>query len=205
MQLWEGGPKFAEFNVGATIDSYGNLTSGTESTSGSVDYYNTANCGGLYPWNNPNKNGRTETWTSSVATGTGDVATTNWGSNWTTPTKDQLTALLDGLTENTGTGTTLGLVWEWMDGSTSQYVSGCTLEGYKISGKAGTVYASNSIFLPKAGYYSYANTVIKAGAAYWSSTDSSESGHSYGLNAGEKAVSSVYSGNGRSIRAILAE
>ena len=205
VQLWEDGPKFAEFNVGATIDSYGSLTSGTEGTSGSVAYYNTANCGGLYPWNNPSKNGRTTTWDSSVTTGTSDVATTKWGSNWKTPSSTQLTSLLDGVTGTDGTGTTLGLVWEWIDGSTSHYVSGCTLEGYKISGKAGTAYASNSIFLPRAGYYSYGKSDIEEGTAYWSSTNGSKSGYSYGMNCGEKKVIEVLSGNGRSVRAIVSE
>ena len=205
VQLWEDGPKFAEFNVGATIDSYGSLTSGTESTSGSVAYYNTANCGGLYPWKNPSKNGRTTTWTSTVTTGTSDVATTKWGNNWKTPTKTQLTKLLDGVTGTDGTGTTLGLVWEWIDGSTSHYVSGCTLAGYKISGAAGTAYASNSIFLPKAGYYSYGYSSIQEGVAYWSATTSSTSGEAYGMNGGEKLVDSFLAGNGRSVRAILNE
>ena len=219
VQLWEDGPKFAEFNVGATIDSYGSLTSGAESTTWGTPnatlqaIYNTANVGGLYPWKTPNKNGRTTTWGSSLTLGSSDVAKSKWGDLWKTPTKNQLIALIDGITGATlATGTTLGLVWEWMDGSTSQYVPGCTLAGFKVSGKAGTAYASNSIFLPAAGYYSYNYTYVgSAGSSgdYWSLTAGSKSNHAYGMNILTSTdlmeVNEFLAKNGRSVRAILAE
>ena len=79
VQLWAGGPKFAEYNVGVT-DS------------------NAESYGGYYNW------GMSEVQTSSnysnyksgtdPLTGTDDTATNLWGSNWRMPTQAELQALL---------------------------------------------------------------------------------------------------------------
>ena len=74
VQLWEDGPKFAEYNVGAT----------------SAKEY-----GGLYCW------GMTKDKDSNAAfnvgkdalSGTDDTATNIWGSNWRMPTKEELDKL----------------------------------------------------------------------------------------------------------------
>ena len=190
VQLWAGGPKFAEFNVGATISSYGSLSSTADeggawedgTTDETKQLYSTANVGGLYPWHNSEKNARKTTWGNDVTTGTNDVATALWGSKWQEPTSDQLTALRTGVIIPSGdpvagksyAGT--NTVWTWCDGSSYCYVTGCTLAGYSISGKAGTAYENNSIFLPAAGRFSHYNsTVGSAGSAgrYWSSTPGS--------------------------------
>ena len=198
VQLWADGPKFAEFNVGATISSYGTLTSGTDATTGNVAYYNTANVGGLYPWHNSTLNGRTTTWASSVSTGTADVATSLWGSNWQEPTSNQLTALKN--IDN--------CVWTWCDGSTIQYVGNCTLKGWKVSGKG--AYASNSIFLPTTGYFDYGSggkvTNASADGLYWSS-DPGSTGKAYllGFSSGNNFVGEFPSNYGRSVRAVLKE
>ncbi len=77
VQLWENGPKFAEYNVGAASAS---------------EY------GGFYNW------GMSEVHTSdnfnifkpgtSALIGTDDTATKLWGSNWRMPTKDEFENLL---------------------------------------------------------------------------------------------------------------
>lgn len=168
VQLWENGPKWATFNVGATITDYANLTIGADATPYLFDadqapYYSTANVGGLYAWNNPNLNGRQTTWTSSVATGIADVATTLWGSNWETPSYMELDTL-----QNSRYGKT---TWTWCDGTTTQYVAGCTLKGYKVSGV--DAYADKSIFLPATGFFDCNFGMLRyvsSDGYYWSNT-----------------------------------
>lgn len=208
VQLWAGGPKWATFNVGATITDYANLTVGADATSFFDDYndqapyYNTANVGGLYAWNNPNLNGRTTTWDSSVSTGVSDVATTLWGSNWQTPTYAQFDTL-----QNSEYGKT---TWTWCDGSETQYVAGCTLKGYKVSGVG--EYAEYSIFLPAAGYFDFHfGTLIEANGNgygyYWSSSEDT-SYYAYYLNFDSRnrlMCSRNYRELGLSVRAVLVE
>lgn len=74
VQLWQGGPKFAEFNVGATaINEYGGLYAWGGLYNQGDDYY--PDCGPL-PSNR-------------------DVATQKWGPNWRMPTKDELKDLMN--------------------------------------------------------------------------------------------------------------
>ena len=78
IQLWENGPKFAEYNVGAANNK-------------AEDY------GGYYCWgksadkdvNGVYKEG------DSALTGDDDTATKLWGSNWRMPTQAELEALLN--------------------------------------------------------------------------------------------------------------
>ncbi|MCQ2096219.1 MAG: fibrobacter succinogenes major paralogous domain-containing protein [Bacteroidaceae bacterium] len=80
VQLWENGPKFAEYNVGAT--------SATEH-------------GGLYTWGGTYLNGQGGQWKddhqtgSTALSGTSDTATNLWGDNWRMPTQAELEPLLD--------------------------------------------------------------------------------------------------------------
>ena len=74
VQLWENGPKFAEYNVGAT--------SATE-------------YGGYYAWGgNQNKVDDHNTGTVYLS-GDDDTATKLWGDKWRMPTKEELDALLN--------------------------------------------------------------------------------------------------------------
>ena len=213
VQLWENGPKFAEFNVGATISSYGSLDATVESYSGWVAGYNTANVGGLYPWHNSTLNGRTTTWDENVTTETVDVATSLWGDNWQEPTRANLNNLrnYDADGENELTGDDALTVWTWCSGEEgSQYVSGCTLAGYKVSGKEGTAYENNNIFLPVTGYYEYYDKKILSASTcgvYWSS-DTYNDGHQ-GYNMGfESSGPGVAVGcyqYGYSVRVVLVE
>lgn len=76
VQLWENGPRFAEYNVGAT---------------------SVTQRGGYYCWGgsidqDPNQSYNSG---SDVLTGSDDTATNLWGNNWRMPTAAELQALLD--------------------------------------------------------------------------------------------------------------
>ena len=75
VQLWAGGPKFAEYNVGAT--------SASES-------------GGLYCWGKTIDQDESRAHKSgSRLSGDDDTATNLWGENWRMPTNEELQSLLD--------------------------------------------------------------------------------------------------------------
>ncbi len=128
VQLWEDGPKFAEYNVGVT--------------DGKAESF-----GGHYTWGGSYNNTPPATWTDDHNTGTADLtddsdtATKLWGSNWRMPTNLELQALI-----NTG-----NCDIERIDGDTKKYKE-TTIKGYLFKGKAGTAYENNSIFLPAAGF-----------------------------------------------------
>jgi len=204
VQLWENGPKWATFNVGATITDYAQLTVGADATSynnytDQAPSYNTANVGGVYAWNNPNLNGRKTTWTSSVSTGISDVATTLWGSNWETPTRAQLDTL-----QNSDYGKT---TWTWCDGSTTQYVAGCTLKGYKVSGVGD--YVSYSIFLPAAGYFRHDHGKVFDASYYgdyWPSIEyNSNNAYNLHFDSSNRYVGYDLRKIGMSVRAVLSD
>lgn len=201
VQLWENGPRWATFNVGATISDYGVLTEGAEPVKYNnyaevAKYYNTANAGGLYAWNTPTKDGRKEEWYGYYELDSVDVATTLWGSNWKTPTYDQLDSLQ--------TYTT----WSWCDAN-NPYVEGCTLKGYKVSGVG--EYAQYSIFLPLAGYHDYhlmPNIIdVSSNGYYWSSQGDVDNKNAYYmlLGSGAPSMDKRARKEGFSVRAVLAD
>lgn len=78
VQLWEGGPYFAEDNVGAGV------------TNG-----NTLSFGDYYAWGGCQDRGN-DYWTGEgMLTGDHDTATKLWGPNWRMPTAAELQALLE--------------------------------------------------------------------------------------------------------------
>ncbi|MDO4824074.1 MAG: FISUMP domain-containing protein [Bacteroidales bacterium] len=182
VQLWENGPKFAVYNVGAT--------SATE-------------YGGYYAWggtynNNPALEGFT--WTNDHNTGTVDLsgetdtATKLWGNNWRMPTSEELKALLDNCDV------------EWIDGSEKIY-NNTNITGLLCTGKGD--YSSNSVFLPAAGNYDYSeNGVLGQGryTYYWSST-AYLSDYAYYLyfDSGVQSVSYGTRRRGLPVRAVLKE
>ena len=88
IQLWAGGPKFAEYNIGATSASEN---------------------GGHYCWGKIKDCDKNKEYLkgSNALTGTDDTATNLWGSNWRMPTYAELKALLDNCTciwDNTNKG-----------------------------------------------------------------------------------------------------
>ena len=74
VQLWENGPKFAEYNIGAT--------SAIES-------------GGYYAWGGSQDKVDDHNTGSNPLSGDSDTATKLWGSNWRMPTQAELNALLN--------------------------------------------------------------------------------------------------------------
>lgn len=170
VQLWEGGPKFAVYNVGATS---------------ATDY------GGYYAWGG-NQDKKDDHYTGEgPLSGDNDTATKLWGSNWRMPTQAELQDLIDNCT-----------VENVVDPSDDKKIL-----GNKFTGKG--AYASNSIFLPAAGYCTF-GLVDHQGVygRYWSSTPKTKgssyayclgftSGYQDGLNYEHKV--------GCSVRAVLAE
>ena len=144
VQLWEGGPKFAEYNVGATS---------------ATDY------GGYYAWGGSQDKVDDHNTGSGNLTGTDDTAIMLWGNNWRMPTADELgkqdgDPYIDGL---------LGkCTVEWIDGINKKY-NDTDAKGLLCTGKGD--YATNSIFLPAAGYCEE-KVVNNQGmqGLYWSST-----------------------------------
>ena len=76
VQLWAGGPKFAEYNVGVT--------------DGKPESY-----GGYYAWGGSVNKGNDRNEGTDPLTGNADTATKIWGSAWRMPTNEQLQGLLD--------------------------------------------------------------------------------------------------------------
>ena len=120
---------------------------------------------------------------SASLSGTDDTATNLWGNNWRMPTKDELSGLKDNCTWSTFSS------------------------GYTITGKGD--YASNSIFLPAAGYfYSDGKEVLYTGTLgnYWSSTNGGSDGvYNLYFESSDKDVFGDYRDSGNSVRPVLAE
>ncbi len=143
VQLWPGGPKWACFNVGSAIYSYEGVT----------EFTHPAVTGGYYSYR-----GRLDSTPNAGAVE--DTATELWGANWVTPTREQQQALLD------------NCEWTYCDGSSVQFAPGCTLQGWKATGKA-PGYTENSIFLPMSGIRDQnrrARETVGSRGCFWSST-----------------------------------
>lgn len=177
VQLWENGPKWAEFNVGASATTYANMTE-----------YSFENIGGYYSFTGNQHN----SYNSGVET-----ATSLWGSNWRTPSYDEENAMLNNCD------------FTYCDGTTVQYESGCTLKGYKVSGRG--AYASNHIFLPLGGVDdqnrgpSYVVAVDSRGL-FWSTLSGGYGAYFLHVKSdGTKEMTSHNQPHGCSVRAVLAE
>ena len=153
-------------------------------TDGNAESY-----GGYYNW------GMSEVQTSSnysnyksgtdPLTGADDTATKLWGSKWRMPTDAELQGLIDNC----------DVAWITVNDKT----------GRKFTGKG--AYASNSVFLPAAGYcdYGYVDNQGYVGD-YWSSTPyGSDSAYDLHFNSGNQRVYSLRRSYGYSVRAVLAE
>lgn len=169
VQLWSGGPFWAETNIGAANDTDYGYYFAWGYSEGCVR--NSANDGWVlvsdgatvkqfnnYTGNFPNR-----------ATGTfQDAATAAWGTSWSVPTDTDLSNLL-----NT-TNTTVEYVR-----SGSAHWSTYNVKGILVTGKGD--YISNSIFFPNAGHGANSD-LINAGVngSYWSSVQSA-AGYAYYL------------------------
>ena len=145
--------------------------------------------GGYYCWGKstdqePNGNYKDG---SDALTNTDDTAYDLWGSAWRMPRKDELEALCN---ESNCT-----ITWKTVNG----------VNGREFTGKGD--YASNSVFLPAAGYCYYGDVHDQGyDGFYWSSTPDGSNYASYLLfNSG---CQDVFDGDryyGFSVRAVLAE
>ena len=153
-----------------------NVGSSISSYAGVTDY-TTSTIGGYYPFR---------------ANGTDDSATYIWGNNWVTPSSTQLQALIANCT------------WVYCDGSSVQFETGCTLAGWKVSGKdAG--YTENAIFLPFAGTKDSIFGMDRVGTrgCFWSSDPYDVYGNFLELFAASKGITYHDKSHGCSVRAIL--
>lgn len=171
VQLWPDGPRWAKFNVGSTVTTYADIT----------EYTHPDVTGGYYSYK-----GRLDSTADSNQTE--DTAYTLWGPNWATPTYEQEQELLD------------NCVWTFCDGTETQYEPGCTLKGWKVSGKE-PGYTEVSIFLPYAGIRDqniWERSAVGGRGVYWSSADGGSG--AYYLNG--NSINSCNQPHGLSVRAI---
>lgn len=166
VQLWENGPKFAEYNVGAANNK-------------AEDY------GGYYVWGGSQDKVDDHNTGTDALTGDADTATKLWGDNWRMPTSGEFWALLDNC----------DVAWTYVNG----------VNGRKFTGKGD--YASNSVFLPAAGYFSNGRVYQGPWGHYWSSTPYRYNSHTYrlGFGPGYQNVRDDERREGFSVRAVLKE
>ena len=191
VQLWEGGPYWADRNIGAEApwgyglyfwwgDTIGHYPTGT-----TFDFaFEAANCP-TYEMSTDQL--RSAGWVTSngVLTSSHDAAHVKWHGSWRMPTYQELYNLC------------YNCSWKWMT------MNG--VNGYEIRGRGD--YASNSIFLPCAGngldgtllFYSHLDS------SYWSSVPMSHHGDSHVLAFSREGRSMQLSGPryvGRPVRSV---
>ncbi len=182
VQLWENGPKFAEYNVGAT----------------SVGDY-----GAYYCWGGSYENGDGITWNDDQCTkdvplsGDSDTATKLWGDNWRMPTSDELHTPVY-YYENTYCSAV------WIDNYK------CTgKNGMLYTGRGD--YSGNSIFFPAAGVCDWSEGNVgkvtnPGGGYYWPSTPHNhEDAYNMYICSGWQIVGTDYRYHGMFVRAVLNE
>ena len=166
VQLWEGGPYWADRNIGADApweaglyfwwgDTIGHRPSGTTFSFS----FEPSNCPTYEKLPDQLRN---EGWTTSngVLAPNHDAAHVKWGGAWRIPTYQEL----QGLNSN------CDWTWTTMNG----------VNGYIVRGRG--AYASNSIFLPAVGYGSGTSLSISGSyGLYWSSVPYSDGSHAYEL------------------------
>ena len=111
VQLWEGGPKFADRNIGATSET---------------------DCGGYYCWGKSTDKDPDGNYNdgSDPLSGDNDTATKLWGSNWRMPTLEELDNLfancnvkrIDGIFEKYNNTTVPGIRFTGKDAYSSNHV-----------------------------------------------------------------------------------
>ena len=195
VQLWDGGPYWADTNIGAEKpwesgyyfwwgDTVGYKRQGSAwvASDGSSSNFSFSDV------NTPtyNKTGdtlRREGWitTDDVLAPEHDAAQVQWGDGWRMPTKQELDDLK----------TKCDWTWTKMN----------DVNGYVIRGRG--KYASASIFLPCAGYGD-GTSLSNAGSRgnYWSSVPRSDGNHAWGLYfySSDHRTSSSYRYGGQSVR-----
>ena len=183
VQLWENGPKFAEYNVGVT--------------DGKAESY-----GGYYAWggsqNKVDDHNKNNTGTGDLS-GTDDTATNLWGSKWRMPTADEL-----GKKDDSGNYVD-GLLGKCTVETVFDPNDDTKILGKKFTGQGD--YSSNSIFLPAAGLCSGGTVFVQGDPGYYWSSTPDGSGNAYYLNfsSGDQRVYSSNRDYGYPVRAVLNE
>ncbi len=176
VQLWENGPKWAVYNVGATA------ATGTDSY------------GGYYCWGGSYKNGNGIAWQDDHNKGTGsltgdtDTATKLWGSNWQMATKADYEALL----------ANCDVTWK---SATSEYGVAGRLYTGKGDYSGNSVFFPTAGYCDSYGVFNAGSI-----GYYWSSTpNGSGSAYRLGFDSDNHKVFGNSRGYGYSVRAVLAE
>lgn len=155
VQLWEGGPSWADRNIGAKKPSDYGLYFWWGDTTGHRPGYNFGrDNSSIFTYEKGAAELKSAGWmtSSGILAPSHDAAHVKWGGAWRMPTYQELYDLINGCD------------WTW---TTQGGVS-----GYVVRGRG--VYASNSIFLPAAGC-GHGTSLRYAGEIgyYWSSVPSS--------------------------------
>ena len=163
VQLWAGGPYWADRNIGAKKpEDYGLYFWWGDTTGHRPGYNFNSDNSAIYTYAKWAYELESAGWVTSggVLAPSHDAAHVKWGGAWRMPTKQEF----DGLNNNCD--------WTW---TTQNGVN-----GYAVRGRG--AYASNSIFLPAAGQVG-GTSLSHSGSygEYWSSVPLSDYGSAYGL------------------------
>lgn len=189
VQLWEGGPKFAEFNVGATITDYNN-----PKDEGPIYAYK-ENRGGLYPYGYPDREVYYDSfyysdWVNkwriipAERPNPQDVSKAKWGDKWRIPTGDEMNTLFD---QNLGIETIGGI------------------KCIKVSGRGD--FSGNVLYLPYTGYYENGNeSTSDSDEAYYCLSCAYGRVNYYHVDRnGNSSTGTMSFNNGLPVRAVLNE
>ena len=157
VQLWEGGPYWATTNIGADKPEdyglyfwWGDTTGHRPSSDGTFSFNFSAGNSTIYTYGKSVSELQSTGWATSdgVLAPEHDAAHVKWGGTWRMPTLQEFSDL----------NNNCDWTWATMNG----------VNGYVVRGRG--AYASNSIFLPAAGY-GYRTSLSSAGSFgnYWSS------------------------------------
>ena len=164
VQLWEGGPYWATTNIGADNPWdyglyfwWGDTVGHRPSSGGTFSFNFTGDNSIIYTYGKSVSELQSSGWVTAdgVLAPSHDAAHVKWGGCWRMPTKD----------ESEDLGSKCDWTWTTRNG----------VKGYKVCGRG--VYASNSIFLPAAGWC-MGTEIYEAGrvGSYWSSVPASDDG-----------------------------
>ncbi|HBJ77126.1 MAG TPA: hypothetical protein DDY68_04900 [Porphyromonadaceae bacterium] len=198
IQLWDGGPYFAEFNVGATIGSYEGRTEKLSDCYNSSSNTNDTTVGGChYCWGRTydcklaNDYSFSSSTTSIAGIDSLDAARANWGAEWRMPTDVELSNFYPGLRMDT----------TWYDGVNKKYMNS-SIAGMCFKGRGD--YAKDSIFFPAAGQCGQINgfSIVGTEGRYWSSAPKGGLYWALNFSSGDAYVNLSGGVNGRPVRAV---
>lgn len=187
VQLWAGGPYWADRNIGADAPwDYGLYFWWGDTTGHRPGYNFSPDNSAIYTYGKSVSELQSAGWVTSsgVLAPSHDAAHVKWGGAWRMPTDAEFSALINNCD------------WTW----TTQ--SG--VNGYVVRGRG--AYASNSIFLPAAGY-GFGTSLGDAGSGgdYWSSVPDSDGSYAWYLDfdsGGHSTHEYGYRGSGQSVRPV---